>query len=277
MNKTLIILKHEFSKTLKRKSFIIMTLAFPLLALLAIFGYQAIQGLWQPSAPSEITTVGYVDQAGGFDNYTSQPNVTLVPQVNEDKATEALLSEEISQYFVIPYDYLTSGVVTRYTLERELEPPDAVWQAIKNFLISNLLEEESDSQVVERVKYPLALNSITLDESGQVAPEQGGFSAFIVPYIFVYNNALLMIGNLWQIIWVSFTALLGVFALATAAQNFMGKKLAFFPRVALFGASLSLIVPGYKTDLLGLALLFSIFLYQRPQLGMSIKRYLARG
>jgi TRAP transporter 4TM/12TM fusion protein len=100
---------------------------------------------------------------------------------------------------------------------------------------------------------------------------------FIVPYIFVYNNALLMIGNLWQIIWVSFTALLGVFALAAAAQNFMGKKLAFFPRIALFGASLSLIVPGYKTDLLGLALLFSIFLYQRPQLGTSIKRYLARG
>jgi ABC-2 type transport system permease protein len=186
VNKTLIILKHEFSKTLKRKSFIIMTLAFPLLALLAIFGYQAIQGLWQPSAPSEITTVGYIDQAGGFDNYTSQPNVTLVPQVNEDKATEALLSEEISQYFVIPYDYLTSGVVTRYTLERELEPPDAVWQAIKNFLISNLLEEETDSQVVERVQYPLTLSSITLDESGQVATEQGGFSAFIVPYIFSF-------------------------------------------------------------------------------------------
>jgi len=100
---------------------------------------------------------------------------------------------------------------------------------------------------------------------------------FIVPYIFVYNNALLMIGNLWQIIWVSLTALLGVFALAAAAQSFMGKKLAFFPRIALFGASLSLIVPGYKTDLLGLALLFSIFLYQRPQLGTSIKRYLARG
>ncbi|MCJ7763908.1 MAG: ABC transporter permease, partial [Dehalococcoidales bacterium] len=39
-------------------------------------------------------------------------------------------------------------------------------------------------QVVTRVQYPLSLNSITLDESGQVAAEQGGFSAFIVPYIF---------------------------------------------------------------------------------------------
>ena len=100
---------------------------------------------------------------------------------------------------------------------------------------------------------------------------------FIVPYIFVYNNALLMIGNFWQIIWVSFTALLGVFALATGAQNFMGKTLVFSPRIALFGASLCLIVPGYITDLLGLVLLFSIILYQRPQLGKRIKGYLVRG
>ncbi|MFC1875160.1 ABC transporter permease [Chloroflexota bacterium] len=184
MNKTLIILKHEFRQTLRRRSFIIITVAFPLLTLLAIVGYQAIQGLWQPSAPVEITTVGYVDQAGGFDDYTSQLDVTLVSQINEDEATEALLNEEISQYFVIPQDYLTSGIIVRYTLERELEPPGAVWQAIKNFLISNMLAGETDSQVVERVQYPLALNSITLDESGQVAPEQGGYTAFIVPYIF---------------------------------------------------------------------------------------------
>jgi len=65
-----------------------------------------------------------------------------------------------------------------------VEPPGEVWQAIKNFLISNLLEEQSNQQVVTRVQYPLSMNSITLDESGQVAAEQGGFSAFIVPYIF---------------------------------------------------------------------------------------------
>ena len=183
MNKTLIILRHEFSKTLKRKSFIIMTLAFPLLTLLAIVGFQVIQNMGGPPAV-EVIEIGYVDQVGGFDDYTSQLDVTLVPQVNEDKATEALLAGDIDQYFIIPQDYLTSGVVTRYMLERELEPPDAVWQSIKNFLISNLLEGQSSQQVVTRVQYPLSMNSITLDESGQVAPEQGGFSAFIVPYIF---------------------------------------------------------------------------------------------
>ena len=100
---------------------------------------------------------------------------------------------------------------------------------------------------------------------------------FILPYIFVYNNALLMIGNFWQIIWVALTALLGVFALAAAVQNFMSKKLPFLLRIVLFGTSFSLIFPGLKTDLLGILLLFSIILYQTPQLGKRFKGYLVRG
>lgn len=99
---------------------------------------------------------------------------------------------------------------------------------------------------------------------------------FILPYIFVYNNALLMIGNFWQIIWVSLTALLGVFALSAAVQNFMSKKLPFLPRIVLFGTSFSLIFPGLKTDLLGIVLLFSIILYQTPQLGKRFKGYFLR-
>ena len=100
---------------------------------------------------------------------------------------------------------------------------------------------------------------------------------FILPYIFVYNNALLMIGNFWQIIWVSFTALLGVFALAAAVQNFMSRKVPFLLRIILIGTSLSLIIPGYKTDLLGMVLLFSILLYQKPHLAKRFKGYLVKG
>ena len=184
MNKTILILKHEFAQTLRRKSYIIMTLAFPLIALLAILVFQIIGGAGGPTEPGESISVGYVDNTGSFFDYTEQQEVIFIPKPSEQEATDALLKGEISQYIVIPQDYLSSGLVARYTLEREVEPPGEVWQAIKNFLISNLLEGQSGQQVVTRVQYPLSLNSITLDESGQVAAEQGGFSAFIVPYIF---------------------------------------------------------------------------------------------
>lgn len=184
MNKTILILKHEFAQTLRRKSYIIMTLAFPLIALLAILAFQIIGGAGGPTEPGESISVGYVDNTGSFFDYTKQQEVIFIPKPSEQEATDALLEGEISQYIVIPQDYLSSGLVVRYTLLREVEPPGEVWQAIKNFLISNLLEEQSNQQVVTRVQYPLSMNSITLDESGQVAAEQGGFSAFIVPYIF---------------------------------------------------------------------------------------------
>ncbi len=184
MNKTTLIIKHEFSQSLKRKSFIIMTLAFPLIALLAIIAFQIIEGAGGPSEPGEIIKVGYVDNTGIFSSYTDQQEVALTSQPGEQEATGALLEGEISQYIVIPEDYLSSGLILRYTLDRELEPPGEVWQAIKNFLICNLLEGQSSQQIVTRVQYPLSMNSVTLDESGQVATQQGGISAFIVPYIF---------------------------------------------------------------------------------------------
>jgi ABC-2 type transport system permease protein len=186
VNKTLIILKHELSKTLKRRSFIIMTLAFPLLALLAIVGYQAIQGMGGEAPVEQTITVGYIDEAGIFNGHTYQGNVILVAQPTEEEAFDNMLDEEISQYLVIPQDYLSTGLVNRYTLERELEPPYEVQQAIKDFLIDNLLEGQVGDDVLDRVSYPLSLSSITLDKSGQVAPEQGGFTAFIVPYIFSF-------------------------------------------------------------------------------------------
>ena len=42
MNKTSLVFRHEFLHTIKRKGFIIMTLAVPVLALLAIGAFQLI-------------------------------------------------------------------------------------------------------------------------------------------------------------------------------------------------------------------------------------------
>jgi len=187
MNKTILIIKHEFLQTLRRKSFIIMTLAFPVLGLLAIGGYQVIQGITPPPAPGEEVTIGYIDEVGIFNDFTEQPGeppVSLVTYTTPEEATGDLLEEDISEYFIIPSDYLTTGLITRFTLERELEPPKETREAITSFLVSNLLGGQTSSEVIERVKSPLLLNSITLDETGQIAKEQGGPGAFIVPYLF---------------------------------------------------------------------------------------------
>jgi ABC-2 type transport system permease protein len=192
VNKTLLIFRHEFLYTIKRVGFIILALAFPILALLGIGVYQLISGIARPPV-AEVTTIGYVDEAGGFDQFTIQGNITLVRLDTPEAATQALINKDIKEYFVIPSDFVEVGVVSRYTLQRELIPPDTITKAIKNFISSNLLSGKVSTTVAVRIEAPLNLVTITLTASGAVAPEQGGYGNFVIPAIFAMLLALAII------------------------------------------------------------------------------------
>jgi len=183
VNKTLIIFRHELVNTLKRMSFILITIAFPLLMLLGYGIYQGVQHWYHPGAPEE-EKIGYVDQTGSFNEYTSQLGATFVLYPSEEEAKEALLAGEIKEYFVIPPDYLSTGLVNRYTMEREVQPPAKTMEQIRAFLLSNLLGNETSPEVVERAKTPMLVTSLRLDESGEVVADQSVFVQFFVPYIF---------------------------------------------------------------------------------------------
>jgi len=183
MNKTLLIFRHEFLQTIKRKGFIIMTLIVPLGALLAIGVYQLVSGIAEPPV-EEVTTIGYVDEAGGFDQYTTHGNIELVRFNTPDEATTALINGDIKEYFVIPSDYISTGLINRYTLEKQLGTPSATATVIKNFLTYNLLKDKVPPETVYRIESPLKLVVTRLTETGVVAPEQGGFGNFVIPVVF---------------------------------------------------------------------------------------------
>lgn len=82
---------------------------------------------------------------------------------------------------------------------------------------------------------------------------------FIIPYMFVYNNALLLIGSFWQIAHVCVTAFFGVLALACAAQNYLGGRLPFILRALVFLGGACLIFPGLKSDIAGLVVVAVMF------------------
>jgi len=160
-----------------------MTLIVPLVALLAIGGFQLISGVAEPPVAGEVT-IGYVDKSGGFEGYTQQDKVNLVRFDTQDDATEALVEGDIKEYFVIPPDYISTGVVSLYTLEKQLVAPEDIATAIRNFLLSNLLEGKVPAATVDRVEAPLNLVTTRLTETGAIAPEQGGFGTFIIPVVF---------------------------------------------------------------------------------------------
>jgi len=182
VNKTYLIFRHEFLNTVRRTGFIIMTLIVPLLALLGIGAYHVVSGISKPVEEAE--KIGYVDEAGGFDQFTSYGIITLVPFQTQDEAKNALAINEIKEYFVIPPDYITTGVVNRYTMQKELYPPPAIMTTINTFLLKNLLSGQVPASTASRIEAPLNLVTVTLTATGEVAPEQGGFGNFVFPGVF---------------------------------------------------------------------------------------------
>jgi ABC-2 type transport system permease protein len=191
MNKALLIFRHEFLHTIKRTGFIILALALPVIALLGIGIFHIVSGITKP--PTEVTRIGYVDEASGFDQFTIQGNITLVRLGTTEAATQALIKKDIKEYFVIPSDFVATGIINRYTLQRELIPPTNITTAIENFISSNLLTGKVPADTIARVEAPLNLVTITLTATGAVAPEQGGYGNFVIPAIFAILLALAII------------------------------------------------------------------------------------
>lgn len=184
MKKTWLIARHEFLTTIRRIGYILFTISFPVLAVLGMLIYLGVT-YWVVSPPPEEQKIGYVDNTGMFNEYTSADGVVFILYETNDAAKEALLSKEVSEYFTIPENYLETGLIKRYTTQRELELPEATMALVEDFLVANLLSGEVSEELLERAQKPLMPMSIRLDpETGESIPPENLFIAFALPYGF---------------------------------------------------------------------------------------------
>lgn len=87
--------------------------------------------------------------------------------------------------------------------------------------------------------------------------------AFIVPYIFVLNPAMLMIDvSIIDVIGNMVTALIGMYAVSGGLAGFVQDKCNIFERILLVAGGLCMIIPGYFTDVIGLAVVAIIIVVQ---------------
>ena len=88
-----------------------------------------------------------------------------------------------------------------------------------------------------------------------VSSFQIGIAAFIVPFMFFYNSALLMDGSVFEVGRAGVSAVIGVFLLSSGMQGwFLGGRCAWFIRVMLLCAALFLIEGGGWTDAIGIGI-----------------------
>ena len=98
-------------------------------------------------------------------------------------------------------------------------------------------------------------------------------AAFIVPYIFAMNPAMLLVNvsSPFQVVQIVLSALIGLFGVASALNGFLYRKINPLFRLLLVAGGLGMMVPGTLTDVTGLAIVAGIVLWQR----MSAKRLAA--
>lgn len=88
--------------------------------------------------------------------------------------------------------------------------------------------------------------------------------AYIVPFMFVYQPALLVIGDPLEIVTALVSAVIGTMLLAASLFGYLLTPCRQWHRVFLFVASICLIKPGWETDLVGLVLLAPVLMSQWP-------------
>ncbi|WP_332647727.1 TRAP transporter permease [Lysinibacillus sp. 54212] len=88
-------------------------------------------------------------------------------------------------------------------------------------------------------------------------------AAFIIPYMIVFSPALLMVDvTAGQILWVTFTALMGMTAIGSGIIGFWFRKINWLERIILVGAGLAMIYPESLSDTVGLIVFAVMIAFQ---------------
>lgn len=83
-----------------------------------------------------------------------------------------------------------------------------------------------------------------------------GVAAFLVPFFFAIDTALLMEGTFFQISLTFFTALLGITMIAVGLEGYLFDALGRINRGLFMFGGIVFAYPGYYTDILGMTILF---------------------
>jgi ABC-2 type transport system permease protein len=188
-----LVVRHEIGSILGTRSFWVMTFLFPVfilgLSLLPqIAARQAFQGEGQgilAQLQAEPGLVGYVDLAGVIRNLPPDvPPAALQPFADEAAATAALAAGRLSQYFLIPADYLQTG---RLILIGERITPLADLRGVsllERVIDANLL---GSAELAALVANPLGnVDERSLEPQAASPPPQSDMGGFAVPFAVMF-------------------------------------------------------------------------------------------
>ncbi|CCK80847.1 TRAP transporter permease [Desulfobacula toluolica] len=112
---------------------------------------------------------------------------------------------------------------------------------------------------------PVAVASYAASAISGGNPLKTGFAGFkyaiagfIIPYVMVYNQSILLIGSFKAVLFAVISATIGIFALSAAISKWVFTRLTLVEQLFLFLTGILLIFPGWLTDTIGIGILIPI-------------------
>ena len=124
--------------------------------------------------------------------------------------------------------------------------------------------------IVADITPPVALAAYAGSAIAKANPMKTAFNAsrlaiavFIVPYVFCFSPALLMIDtNAMEVIRIVITSFIGIFGVAAGLEGYLKKEMNPLQRILFVVAGLMLIFPSWITDIVGIVLIAAVIVWQ---------------
>ena len=125
--------------------------------------------------------------------------------------------------------------------------------------------------IVADITPPVALAAYAGSAIAEAPPMKTAFNAtrlavaaFIIPYIFALNPAMLFIDTVWyEVILICITSVMGIFGVASGLSGYLYKPMPILIRCISIVGGLTLLYPGLATDIIGLVLVGITLAYQK--------------
>ena len=178
-NKSLIVARYEFLRTVKRKEFLFIVLILPMFIILPLIFTTNYLPAMIPQAASE--KIGFVDYADFLD-IVGKNEENFVEYNDTVAAKQALVNDDIFSLFIISEDYFNTSKITVYSKGSGVFVSAPI-NPIGDFIVKNLLRYgDVDAYIAKKIENPMAIETITLDEEGNIKEDKSVASGFLLPF-----------------------------------------------------------------------------------------------
>ena len=201
MRKVWIIARHEYLTNIRRPSFIIMTVALPLVGLAglliaAFFGGGASSFLAGQFGPED-KLIGVVDQSGEFTPLLPEYQNGFHLYPDEQSGRDALRADESSLLLIIPPDYIETGDVTVIVADTDFSTAVVEDAGVfSSFLTDHLLRNTAETSLRDRLLDPIT-HTQRLDLEGEDI-SQRGITSILADVMIPYFLAIFLIVTIFS-------------------------------------------------------------------------------